>query len=99
MLPAPDAKLTRQELAKALTEAGYPISHATLASMATRGGGPLFQHWGSRPIYIWAQSIAWAEARISRPVRTTAEAGRYHPGRSARRKTPLDATCETIAGG
>ncbi|MGO9432559.1 hypothetical protein [Rhodoblastus sp.] len=92
MLPAPDARLTRQELAKALTEAGYPISHSTLASMATRGGGPLFQHWGSKPIYAWAEAVAWAEARISRPVTTTAEAGRYRPQPRARDKAACAAS-------
>ena len=36
-----DALLTRERLADALTEAGYPIKAATLATKASRGGPPV----------------------------------------------------------
>src|SRR5271170_840274 len=37
---APDALLTRAATAAALTDTGFPVSPATLATQATRGGGP-----------------------------------------------------------
>ena len=43
---SPDQLLTRTELAAALTELGFPTSPATLATRATRGGGPLFRKNG-----------------------------------------------------
>ena len=42
----PDARLTRNAIAAALTEAGYPIRPATLATKASRGGGPPFRRFG-----------------------------------------------------
>ena len=71
-----DKILTRAELAKALTGAGYPITKATLDTMATRGGGPVFRLFGKRPLYGWGDAIEWARARMSPPVRTTSEARR-----------------------
>ena len=35
-----DTLLTRAAVAEALTKAGYPTARATLATRATRGGGP-----------------------------------------------------------
>lgn len=61
----PDALLTRATVALALTEAGYPISKNTLASKATRGGGPPYRLFGKRPLYRWGDSLAWAEARCT----------------------------------
>lgn len=37
----PNARLTRDALAKALTAVGHPIKPATLTTKGTRGGGPL----------------------------------------------------------
>lgn len=68
-----DAKLTRKATAEALTAAGFPVSDKTLATMATRGGGPLFQKFGPKPLYIWGNSLEWAKSRLSKPVRTTSE--------------------------
>jgi hypothetical protein len=68
-----DAKLTRKAAATALTAAGFPISAPTLATMATRGGGPVFQKFGIKPLYIWADCLEWAKGRLSKPVRTTSE--------------------------
>jgi hypothetical protein len=68
-----NALLPRDATATALTEAGYPISKATLATMASRGGGPPYQMWGPRVIYRWGTSLAWAQARLSAPVRSTSE--------------------------
>lgn len=68
-----DAMLTRRVTAEALTEAGYPTAESTLATMATRGGGPLYQLYGRKPLYRWADALEWAQARLSKPIRSTSE--------------------------
>jgi hypothetical protein len=72
--PNPDTLLRRRTAAEALSGAGYPIRPATLASMATRGGGPPFQRFGRVPLYRWGDLLAWAESRLSAPMRSTSEA-------------------------
>ncbi len=59
--------------AEALTEHGFPVSAKTLATMATRGGGPPFHKFGRAVLYRWGDALAWAEARLSAPRRTTSE--------------------------
>jgi hypothetical protein len=68
-----DARLTRDGLAEALTEAGFPTSAKTLATKASRGGGPPFRKFGPRAIYTWGDGLQWAEARLSAPRRSTSE--------------------------
>jgi hypothetical protein len=70
----PDARLTRDAAAEALTEAGFPVRKATLATLASRGGGPPFRKFGTRPIYRWGDLVAWANARLGPVVRSTSEA-------------------------
>lgn len=65
--------LTRSDTATALTEAGYPVKSATLATRATRGGGPPYRLFGRIPLYRWGDSLAWAQSRLSDPVRNTSE--------------------------
>jgi len=72
-LPDPEALLTRDATAAALTAAGYPVKAKTLATRATRGGGPPFQHFGPRVLYRWKDVLAWAEARLTAPRCSTAE--------------------------
>ena len=55
--------LRRTQAAKALTEAGYQISPATLATMATRGGGPPYTIFGRVALYGWNELLAWARSR------------------------------------
>jgi len=71
--PDPEALLTRDATAAALTAAGYPVKAKTLATRATRGGGPPFQHFGPRVLYRWKDVLAWAEARLTAPRCSTAE--------------------------
>jgi hypothetical protein len=71
--PDPDALLTRAGTAAALTAAGYPTSAATLATKATRGGGPPFRRYGRVPLYRWGDTLAWAEAKCGPVVTSTAE--------------------------
>ena len=70
----PDALLTRRDAAAALTAAGYPVARATLATRASRGGGPLFRRFGRVPLYRWGDLLTWAESRLSPPIRSTSEA-------------------------
>ncbi len=70
----PDARLRRDAVAAALTAVGLPVKSKTLATMATRGGGPPYQLFGRWPLYRWGDALAWAEARLSAPRRSTSEA-------------------------
>jgi len=67
-------RLLRSQTAAALTEIGFKIAGPTLATMATRGGGPPFCKWGPRVVYRWGDALAWAEARLSKSRHTTSEA-------------------------
>ncbi len=69
----PDAQLTRHHLATALTQAGYPISPATLATKACRGGGPPYQLFGPRALYRWGPALDWARGRLSEPRCSSSE--------------------------
>lgn len=68
-----DVWLLRGPTAEALTAAGYPVSAATLATKATRGGGPSYRLFGRRPLYRWGDALAWAESRLSEVRSTTAD--------------------------
>jgi hypothetical protein len=47
---------------------------ATLATRASRGGGPAYRRYGTRVVYRWGDLLAWAEARLSAPMHSTSEA-------------------------
>lgn len=70
----PDVRLTRRDAAAALTSAGYPTATATLATRASRGGGPIYRRYGTRVVYRWGDLLDWAEGRLSEPMRSTSEA-------------------------
>src|SRR5882757_8782592 len=72
----PDALLTRDRTAKALTEAGFPVRAKTLATKATRGGGPPFSKFGPRALYRWDDALAWASRRLTAPRCSTSEQDR-----------------------
>lgn len=77
-----NALLTRKQAADALTARGYPTSERTLSTKATRGGGPVFRHFGPRVLYKWSDLLDWAESRLSPPRRSTSELdypSRAHP--------------------
>jgi hypothetical protein len=69
----PETLLTREQAAAALTAAGFPIKPKTLATKASRGGGPPFCRFGAKPLYRWADCLAWARSRLSAPMRSTSE--------------------------
>lgn len=70
----PETLLVRRALAQALHQHGFPVAEATLATKATRGGGPPYSRFGNRVLYRWGAALAWAEARLTPPAATTAEA-------------------------
>ena len=65
--------LRREDCAKALTRAGFRTSPKTLASKATRGGGPPYHKFGRTVLYRWSEVQAWAEARLSPPIISSSE--------------------------
>jgi hypothetical protein len=73
MTREPEHMLRRHALAQALADAGYPTAPATLATMATRGGGPPYRLYGRIPLYRWGDALAWAESRLSMPRRSTSK--------------------------
>jgi hypothetical protein len=75
-----DALLTRDQTAEALTNAGFPTKAKTLATKASRGGGPPFRKWSGRPLYRWGDSLAWAESLLSPLCHSTSSKG--YPGMS-----------------
>jgi hypothetical protein len=69
----PEALLTREATAEALTAAGYPTARTTLATKASRGGGPRFRKYGPRPLYRWGDALEWARAKLGPVVSSTSE--------------------------
>lgn len=67
----PDTLLTRQQVAVRLNERGFPIKATSLDTMASRGGGPPFRKFGSRPLYRWGDAIEWANGRLESLVNST----------------------------
>ena len=72
-LPHPDSRLTREQTAATLTSAGFPIRPKTLATKATRGGGPPYSVFSGRALYIWADALAWAQSATSPPRQNTSQ--------------------------
>lgn len=65
--------LRRSEAARYLQERYGAYTAETLAKLACVGGGPLYRKMGPYPVYEPAHLDAWAEARMSKPVTSTAE--------------------------
>jgi hypothetical protein len=84
----PDALLTRGQTSEALKEFGFPIENSTLATKATRGGGPPFHKFGARVLYRWGDALVWAHSRLTAPRRNTSEGDAID--QFARTKTPAD---------
>jgi hypothetical protein len=81
----PDALLTRAQTSQALKESGYPVEPSTLATKASRGGGPRFRKFGARVLYRWGDALQWAHSRLSAPRRNTSEGDAI--GQAARGKS------------
>jgi hypothetical protein len=83
-----DALLTREQTSQALKESGYPVESSTLATKATRGGGPPFHKFGARVLYRWSETLAWAQSRLSAPRRNTSEGDAIGQAARAESKRP-----------
>jgi hypothetical protein len=69
-----DTYLPREKVPDALErELGLHTTKTSLATMATRGGGPRFRKFGPRAVYRWGDVVEWAEAKLSASRRSTAE--------------------------
>jgi hypothetical protein len=68
-----DSLLTRQQAAAALTESGFPTSPKTLATKATRGGGPPYRTYSGRALYRWGDALEWAQSQLGPIVHNTSE--------------------------
>jgi hypothetical protein len=75
-----DKLLTREQTARALTDAGFPTKAKTLATKATRGGGPPYRLYSARALYRWGDALEWARSRLTPLVHNTSE---LHGGRGA----------------
>ena len=78
MLQHPEAWLRRRATSEALTAAGFPVRPATLATMASRGGGPPYRLFGRVPLYRLADALAWAESRLTPPRHSSSEGHSRH---------------------
>jgi hypothetical protein len=87
-----DALLTRTQAAESLKASGYPTEPATLATLASRGGGPRFRKFGQRVLYKWGDLVAWAEGRLSAPRSSSSEADDRTPRQKARSAPTQQAT-------
>ena len=68
--------LRRRAAAEYLREQrGIPCSEKTLAKLACIGGGPIYRRFGRIPLYLIADLDAYAEAKLSKPIRSTSEYG------------------------
>lgn len=68
-----DALLTRENVAAALTAMGFPTKAKTLATMATRGRGPLYRLYSARALYRWGDALEWARSRLGPVAHCTSE--------------------------
>ncbi|MGD0106519.1 MAG: hypothetical protein ABSC06_21135 [Rhodopila sp.] len=100
MAPIPDdpeTLLPRGELSVALKEKGFKTSEKTLATKATRGGGPPYRSYGRTPLYRWGDALAWAQSRLSEVRGSTSEAETQAVGRwGTPGKNPVAATSNSI---
>lgn len=70
---AQEPYLRREEAAQYLQARYGQYTRDTLAKLAVVGGGPPFRKLGQRPLYRPADLDAWARARMSKLVHSTAE--------------------------
>ena len=66
--------LNREQAAAFVREKGLPCAKLTLQKLASVGGGPEFQKFGSRVVYTPAKLDRWIESKLSEPIASTSEA-------------------------
>jgi hypothetical protein len=87
----PESLLTREAAAEALTAAGFPVSPETLATKASRGGGPRFRKFGPRALYSWDDLLSWARSKLSPPITSTSQLSNARPAPVDRGAEPEEA--------
>ncbi len=81
--------LTRPAAAEALTAAGFPVSKATLATIASRrSDGPRFRRFGPRVLYEWSDLLDWAQSRLGPLIHSTSELNAVRQRTSASSQRP-----------
>lgn len=66
--------LDRREAAQYLKGLGLKISKNTLDKMATVGGGPVYQRFGNRAVYLSENLDLWVASKLSPPKKSTSDA-------------------------
>jgi hypothetical protein len=69
-----ERRYSRREAAQWLTDNGYRTAEASLAKLASVGGGPVFEKFGRKPLYTEAGLLAWVASRTTRPRQNTSQA-------------------------
>jgi hypothetical protein len=76
-MPDDKPRLRRREAVAYLAgRHGVPVAVATLAKLATVGGGPEIEYFGRIPLYTPDALDTWAKTKLSGPVGSTA--GKRH---------------------
>ena len=67
--------LTKKEASVYLTQGlGLPVSEKSLSKYITSGGGPQYQKFGRRVVYLESYLSDWVQSRLSQPrINSTAE--------------------------
>ena len=65
--------LNRIEAATYVRSQGLPCAPATLAKLATMGGGPTFRKFSRNVVYSPKDLDDWISSRLSEPKRNTAD--------------------------
>jgi hypothetical protein len=86
--PELDAFLTRAQTAEGLVKAGFPVSPKTLATKASRGGGPPYSLFGPRPLYRWRDALVWAHRRMTPPRGSSSESDSAGEAANGQREDP-----------
>ncbi len=73
---SPETRFTTPQLAVALTELGLPTGKKTLDRKACVGGGPPYQIYERRRIYLWADVVVWILAELG-PAASNASEHRF----------------------
>lgn len=69
----PSKFMRRKRAAEYLREKFGVGSPATLAKLATLGGGPIFRKNGRIPVYLAEDLDNWALSKIGKPQRSTSD--------------------------
>ncbi len=72
--------LNRREAAEYVRGKGLPCAKATLAKLATIGGGPVMRKFGRNVVYVPADLDAWITARLSGPKTSTSDQAQSEAG-------------------